>query len=278
MHIVALRTFLAIVETGSLVRASERLNVTQSTVTARLRTLEDELGQTLLLRNKSGATLTPAGTKLLRYAEIMVGLWRQARYETGLPQGTEAVCNFGCHVDLWPGPGRAFFNLLNQAHPRVALSASQGEHAELNQSLGFGLLDAVMTYEPTAQGNQTIHALRPDEIVLYATEPNRPMRFDPGYVFVEQGDEFRKLHAAAYADADTARITFGTAVWALEFLLANGGSCYLPSRIAAPHLAQERLFVVPDAPKFRRNTYLVVNDVVAKGWTWLPQLIDDLEF
>ncbi len=78
MNIVVLQTFLAIVETGSLVRASEKLHVTQSTVTARLRLLEDEMRQPLLLRQKSGATLTPAGTKLLHYAEIMIGLWRQA--------------------------------------------------------------------------------------------------------------------------------------------------------------------------------------------------------
>ncbi|WP_297768791.1 LysR family transcriptional regulator [uncultured Roseovarius sp.] len=52
------------------------MNVTQSTVTARLKTLEDEIGQTLLNRHKSGATLTPAGAKLLQYARIMTGLWR----------------------------------------------------------------------------------------------------------------------------------------------------------------------------------------------------------
>ncbi|MCB1883108.1 MAG: LysR family transcriptional regulator [Geminicoccaceae bacterium] len=276
MNIVVLQTFLAIVETGSLVRASERLNVTQSTVTARLRTLEDELGQTLLLRQKSGATLTPAGAKLMRYADAMVGLWRQARYETGLPQGTDSVCNFGCHADLWPGPGRAFFNAVNKGRAKMALAAWQGEHAELDRWLGSGLLDAVMTYRPTVHGNQTIHALRPDEIVLFATEPDRPMRFDPGYVFVDLGEDFRTRHATAYADADTARIVFGTALWALEFLLENGGSAYLPGRLAAPHLAEGRLFAVPDAPAFRRNVYLVVNDRAAAGWTWLPALVEDL--
>ncbi|MFN3211390.1 MAG: LysR family transcriptional regulator, partial [Roseovarius sp.] len=79
MNIAALHTFLAIVDNGSLVRASQVLNVTQSTVTARLHTLEDEIGQQLLNRQKSGTTLTPAGTRLLRYARVMTGLWRQAK-------------------------------------------------------------------------------------------------------------------------------------------------------------------------------------------------------
>ena len=63
MNITALQTFLAIVDTGSLVRASQVLHVTQSTVTARLKSLEDEIGQQLLDRQKSGTTLTPAGTR-----------------------------------------------------------------------------------------------------------------------------------------------------------------------------------------------------------------------
>ena len=108
INIVSLHTFIAIVETGSLVRASEKMNVTQSTVTARLKILEQELGQVLLNRHKSGTTLTPAGSKLLRYAHVMTGLWRQAQNEAGLPDGVDSLCSFGCHSDLWLGKGRYF--------------------------------------------------------------------------------------------------------------------------------------------------------------------------
>ena len=61
MNLTSLQTFLAILETGSLVRAADKLNVTQSTVTARLKTLEEELGQVLINRQKSGATLRRPG-------------------------------------------------------------------------------------------------------------------------------------------------------------------------------------------------------------------------
>ena len=66
MNTITLETFVAIVETGSLVRASERLHVTQSTVTTRLNTLEQDLGQTLIHRQKSGAVMTLAGLKFKR--------------------------------------------------------------------------------------------------------------------------------------------------------------------------------------------------------------------
>ena len=43
MDIELARTFLAIVDAGSFVQASERLNVSQTTVSARVRLLENEL-------------------------------------------------------------------------------------------------------------------------------------------------------------------------------------------------------------------------------------------
>ena len=96
MNTITLETFVAIVETGSLVRASERLHVTQSTVTTRLNTLEQDLGQTLIHRQKSGAVMTLAGLKFKRYAEAMLDLWQKAQSEATLPGSVNQICNIGC--------------------------------------------------------------------------------------------------------------------------------------------------------------------------------------
>ena len=274
MNIVGLQTFVSIVENGSLVRASEQLNVTQSTVTARLRTLEQEVGATLLHRQKSGVTLTASGTKLLGYAEIMIGLWRQARQETAPPQGTESVCNFGCDPDLWPGLGRQIFDDVNDRNPRMALSVWPGDQSELYRMLSAGLLDMALTYRLAAPGDQTVYRLPPDELVLYASEPDRPIRFDPGYIYVDLGPEFRAKHALAFSDFGTARVNFGSAIWALDHMLDHGGSAYLPRRMATPHVLAGRLFALPDAPSFQRNIFLIVNPVAAAQWMWMPGLVE----
>ena len=52
------RTFLTVITSGSLISAAERLHVSQSTVSTRIHTLEDQLGCTLFVRNKAGTTLT----------------------------------------------------------------------------------------------------------------------------------------------------------------------------------------------------------------------------
>ncbi len=269
MNHANLETFLKIIETGSLVRASETLNVTQSTVTARLKTLEDELGQTLMVRQKSGATLTAAGLKLKRYAEVMSGLWRQARMEISLPKGTRSVCNLGCHQDLWPGLGKSVFEALRRTHPDDALSIWTGEQSELDARLGAGLVDVAITYQPVVHGNQSIQLLPPDRLVLYANTPDKPMRFDPGYVYVDLGDDFHREHSREYADAGVARISFSSAVWALEHLLENGGSAYLPERLAQPYVASAQLHQIAGSPAYSRNAYLVTNDRTVHNWPLL---------
>jgi LysR family transcriptional regulator, flagellar master operon regulator len=89
------RTFLEIVSTGSFIRAAERLNVGQTTVSARIRTLEQQLGRPLFVRNKGGASLTPAGEQFLRYAPTFVQLWQRARHQVAVPPGHRAVLTVG---------------------------------------------------------------------------------------------------------------------------------------------------------------------------------------
>ena len=271
MNLTVLQTFLSILEAGSLVRASSQLNVTQSTVTARLQSLEDELGQPLINRHKTGVTPTAAGLRLKRYAETMTDLWRQARQETSLPETMSALCNIGCHGDLWPGLGRVLFEEIRRRQPAVALSVWSGGQSDLRGWLDSGLTDLSLTYWPATQPRQAMRELPPDRLVLVSTRADAPVRFDPGYVFVEAGEEFGRWHAAAFADADTAKVSFGSATLGLEFILAHGGSAYLPERLIAEHLADGRLHAVSGAPEFERPTYLLANRAAAARWPWLEE-------
>ena len=183
MNLVELRTFLTIIETGNLVRASEQLHVTQSTITARLKSLEDELGQVLINRQKSGASLTAAGVRLQRYANTISDLWVQARQETALPDAMNAVCNIACHPDLWPDMGSRMFDYIRAKHPSVALSVWHGNQADLTNWLNAGLTDISLTYWSNASQKQRVSHLITDELVLVSTLKNSPMKFDPNYVY-----------------------------------------------------------------------------------------------
>ena len=63
-----LRSFAAIVDTGSFTRAAERVNKTQSAVSMQIRRLEEQLGRPLFSKQGRGVRLTEEGEKLIDYA------------------------------------------------------------------------------------------------------------------------------------------------------------------------------------------------------------------
>ena len=273
MSLVLIRTFLAIVETGSLIKASKYLNITQSTVTARLKSLEDEIGQKLLHRQKSGVVLTSSGRKFLRYAEAMKNMWQQALLETSMPKGMVSVCNLGCDVDLWASLGRLLTNRIRQSHPTTALTVQQADAAHLQDWLNVGIVDAAITYRQATFPGVSSAPLNSEELVLYSTDPNGTINSDPNYIYFDAGTEFGSQHAQAYADAGVAKNSFGTAAWTLDYLLDNGGSAYLPRALAQQHIDQGCLFELKAAPIFWRKVYLITNDQALESWPWLPDLM-----
>ncbi len=274
MNQQTLKTFLTIIETRNLNHAANKLNVTQSTVSARLNALEQELGQTLFHRKKSGAELTSAGFKFERYATLMTDLWRQAKQETALPNKVKYVCNFGCHPELWTGLAKTFFQQVRNNEPNAALSIWQGEQDSLTRWLNTGLIDAAICYSPTLQENWTAKILHRERLILVSTKRRKLMRWDPAYVYVDYGEEFRRNHAATYPDGDTPMTVLNSAAWALDYLLENSGSAYLPEHLIHEHLINKRLHTVTKAKEFKRNVYLVSDTGSTQAWTWLDKLVD----
>lgn len=257
MNLVSLKTLLAIIETGSLIKAAERLNVTQSTVTARLQSLENSLGQRLVQRNKTGATLTASGLKLKRYAEVILELWRQAQLETSLPPGMAGIHHVGCLPDLWPQYGKSLIDMARQFTAQIAITSWPGSHQELQGWLDNSVVDIAISTSEFLPANQVLGKAEIEEdLVLVGDRPDRPVRFDPGYVYVDHGVDFAKDHISEFSDADIAHISFGSSLWARDFLLANGGSCYLPAELITEDCRKKKLFLIENAPCFKRKIYL----------------------
>ena len=71
-----LERFWAVVREGGVTRASQKLHVSQPTVSAQVRTLETSLGQKLFARSGRGLVLTDFGRTIYRYADEIFGLGR----------------------------------------------------------------------------------------------------------------------------------------------------------------------------------------------------------
>lgn len=273
MNLFHIQTFLTIVETGKLNKAAQRLNVTQSTVTSRINALEEAIGQKLLRRQKSGAELTAVGVRFHRHAELLMQAWRQARYETSLPRGFDDTFAFACVDALWPGAGEVLIAELRRAQPGMAIDVQGGGEGDVRRLLANAMADVVIAHEPPPASGFAIDVLFEDVSIEVATVRRGLMRWDPLYVYVDLGDDFRRRHAVAYPVDETAVVNFSSAARALDHILACGGSAYLPYRLARPHLEAGRLFEVEDAPRFSRKAYLAHNTARTDAWPWFGKFL-----
>ncbi|MBL28550.1 MAG: LysR family transcriptional regulator [Rhodospirillaceae bacterium] len=257
MDIEDARTFMEIVEAGSFVHAAIRLNVTQSTVSARIKELELRLGQPLFVRSKAGATMTPAGLRFRRHAETILKAWRQARQEIALPPDYRAVLAVGGQFSLWDGFLLEWLRRMRTLAPDIALRTEVAQSDELMRQLSEGVLDLGVMYTPQSRAGLSVEQLLVDTMILVSTERGSGGVGDPGYVYVDWGPEFQAAHSLAFPDLQTPGLAISLGALALQHLLAVGGSGFLPARVVAPLLAAGRLFRVGDAPEFARPAYAV---------------------
>lgn len=274
MNLASIETFVAILDEGSLVGAATRLHVTQSTVTARLKTLEQELGQQLIYRSKSGATPTAAGQRFRRNAETMLDLWTQAQRDASLSHMVSDVITIGSHPDLWTEWTQRLVDLLHHHDADLAVSTRHGSAAELAEWQRSGLTDVSLTFTPSITAGQRAWAVQSEQLILVATDPDTPTSFDPGYVFVEAGEEFARRHAEAYATAAIARFTFDSSAAGLDHIRRHGGSAYLPERVAAQGLADGTLHRLHAGPTFERDRYVVARVDALDHWPWFGDALD----
>jgi DNA-binding transcriptional LysR family regulator len=261
------RTFLEVAETGNFNRAAERLNVTQSTVSARIRALEESLGQRLFERDKAGARPTEAGRRFRRHAEALMRTWQQARQDIALPSGFRGIVSLGAEPNLWHGLGENMLGWLRRHVADHALRARTGGLENLQRMLHEGSVDLLIAYEAAARtGFEMVH-LFDEELLLVAHEPRDLVRWHPLYVYVDWGEAVREAHDRAYPVDETPLLTVDQASTALAYMLNSGGSGYLPRRMATPHLAAGRLHRVPRAPVFTRPVHAVLRPGLA-GQPW----------
>ncbi|MBV6821544.1 LysR substrate-binding domain-containing protein [Pseudomonas sp. PD9R] len=145
-----LKTFVCVVDEGSFTRAAERVHRTQSTVSQQLRKLEELVGHSLLLRDRTGQNIsvTEHGEMLIHYARRLLAL------------SSEAVEALACDVDLEilrigvpeDFDARRMALILagfNREQPRARLETVSGMSTDLKQKLASGDLDiALIKREP----------------------------------------------------------------------------------------------------------------------------------
>jgi DNA-binding transcriptional LysR family regulator len=192
------RTFLTVVTAGNFITAAERLHVSQSTVSTRIHTLEQQLGCTLFVRNKAGTTLTPAGRQFQRHASALVRTVEQARHDVGIPKGFSGALAVGGRIGLWEEYLVRWLPMMQTANPEISIRAESALEPELMQGLVEGRIDIGVMYTPQSRPGLKVEQLFEEQLILVSTDPRSEPGPQPGYVYVDWGPEFYARHSAFF--------------------------------------------------------------------------------
>ncbi len=152
LQIRHLRSLLSIHETGSLVRAAERLHVTQSALSHQIKTLEHHYDTPLYLRNYKPLRLTAAGRRLLELAQQVLPLLESADQDLR----RSARGEFGrlhiaieCHACFeWLAPVLSRFR---RQWPEIEVDIRFGVSFTALPALQAGEVDLVVSSDPVAR-------------------------------------------------------------------------------------------------------------------------------
>lgn len=257
MDIELARTFLAIVAAGNFLRAAERLHVSPTAVSARVRSLEEQLRRPLFVRNKAGAVLTPAGEQFLRHAPRLVQLWERARHQVAVPPGLRTVLAIGCELSLWSPLLVDWLLWMRRSAPDVALRAHAGLPEGLMAQVAEGILDIAIVYAPRYRAGLKVELVSEERLVMVTTRPPAPQAVDPDYVYVDWGPEFALQHNMSFPERSDPGFFVGLGPAGLSYILQAGGSGYFRLGAVRPYLESGRLELVRDAPGFLYPAYAV---------------------
>jgi LysR family nitrogen assimilation transcriptional regulator len=147
MNLRHLRYFVAIVDHGSMLKASEALFVAQSALSQHMRNLEAELGVQLLLRTGRGVVPTEAGQSLLGRArsilEQVAEAQRALREQSDTPQGNVAL---GLPPTVSAMLVVPLIVRMQHALPKVALRVVEGMSGYVLDWLQAGQIDLGLVY------------------------------------------------------------------------------------------------------------------------------------
>ncbi len=261
MKIEHIRTFLEISNCGNFNRAAEALNVTQSTVSARVKSMEESFGRRLFKRSHSGVELTYAGQHFRQYAQNIQRLWQQAHQRVALPENFSHGIGLGSQFSLWDSLVLKWMPWMRRNASDVALHVEADYSPSLMRQLSDGLLDIGVMYNPRQTPGLIVEDLLEETLVLVATD-QRKLRegWVEDYVYVDWGNEFRASHGEAFPEMETPAVSVGLGSLGLEYILQNSGSGYFPIRVVQPYLDQKKLFLIDAAPQLQRPAYVVYTE------------------
>ncbi|CAH9053678.1 Hca operon transcriptional activator HcaR [Pseudoalteromonas holothuriae] len=165
-----LNYFVEVANTKNLSRAAQRLGITQPSVSAAIKRLEQAFTTPLLVRNRSGVQLTRSGIALEEHSRKFMAQWEQLKTNV-IRAGTDMAGTFtiGCH------PSVALYTLphlipaLKRIHPHITLNLVHDLSRKITEQIIGCEIDFGLVINPIRHPDLVIHTLFFDEVALWCS-------------------------------------------------------------------------------------------------------------
>ncbi|MEL6299976.1 MAG: LysR family transcriptional regulator [Pseudomonadota bacterium] len=261
MDIALAKTFLTVAETGSFIDAGRRMNLTQSTVSSRIKNLEDALGQALFQRSKLGAELTTAGEQFRRHALTLVRVWQHAQFEVGLSSYHRDHLAVGAPEALWGGFLLPWVSWMRAHIPDIAVTARAETSSDLTMRMLEGTLDLAVTYRPIQQSGVVSEHLFDDVFVLVTSAKPGTRRNAIEHVTLDWGPDVQESEAGGDPSFTNTGLSLELGANGLTYMLDNPCVGYVPMRLARAHMKRRRLRKAPRARAIAHPVFMSYPEV-----------------
>ncbi len=255
MQIELVETFLDLCETRSFNRTAERLGVTQSTVSGRIRTLERRFGRPLFRRSRAGTELTVEGMRFEPHARALRLSWSEA-VAAVREQGGASALRLSIQHDV-AGPRTAAWLACCQAvFPEARFYVEADFSAQMCADLMTGERDLAILYSPKPHPDLYFETL--GEVcyrMVSDAGPDLAAVTAERYVLTDFSPAFSRTHAALLPQLHAAPVVSGQTDTVVALLTARGGAGYVLEDAAAA-LAGQGFVPVADAPPIRQAVYV----------------------
>ncbi|WP_170428699.1 LysR family transcriptional regulator [Ruegeria arenilitoris] len=275
-------TYMDVLETRNFNRTAERLNVTQSTVSARIRQLEQELDTRLFERGRGGAEPTAAGRRFETHCRSLLAAWSLARRDVEAGGGGKRQrLRISVQFSLARSVLIDWAKVVRERNPHLDLYLEANFSQQIQRDVLTGETDIGIVFVPQQAPDMFVSELGSESYVMLSTDCDRVEDVSwPRYIQVAYTSYFDRQHDEAFSDQPQSSTVVGSDDLALDFLKSSGGTAYFPGFVA-PDLCAEypKLQRVTDAPVIPQPIYSIVHvrkrhdPLVAQAVTLFKELI-----
>lgn len=260
MQIELIETYLDLMETRSFNRTAERLNLTQSTVSHRMKALEAVLGRPLFSRNKGGTRPTAAGLRFHDHAKAIQHQWHEAARAVETAGAYERSMRIGLQHDLAAHYAGDWLAAVRKELPGTSIYVEIDYSKQMNGDLAAGDLDLAILYTPHHLPD--LHYERIGE-VTYELVSNRVTALadvrPEDYIQAVYSPAFDRLHRQALPHLSTAPIASGETTAIIALLTKLGGSAFVMASDARRLTRSGAVSRVQGADPIPQTVYAAVN-------------------